>query len=132
MTRIENGEFAQLLGIDTISVDSQCVVCQMAVAGKRQPFGVLHGGANAVLIEHAASLLGLELCPEGRIPVGTRVVAEHLRPVRAGTLRAEARPLVVSQAGATMSVDVFDEAGARTARGELTLVFLREGSLDPR
>lgn len=130
MERIDSAEFAQLLGIELLESSPERVVCAMPVAGKRQPFGIMHGGANAVLVEHAGSLLGLELCPEGRIPVGTRVHAEHLRPVREGAVQAEARVLALSGAGATIGVDIRDDAGARTATGELTLVFLSRESLE--
>ena len=118
------GEIGALLGIEVREADRDHVLIAMPVEGKRQPFGLLHGGANAVLVEHAGSLLGALLCPEGLIPVGTRVEAEHLQPVREGIVTAVATASAVSSAGATISVDVRDEAGKRTARGELTLVFL--------
>ena len=130
MERIDSGEFAQLLGIEVIESSRERVVCAMPVAGKRQPFGIMHGGANAVLVEHAASLLALQLCPEGRIPVGTCVHAEHLRPVREGVVHAQARVLALTGAGATIGVDLRDDSGARTATGELTVVFLRRESLE--
>ncbi len=124
-----HGEFAELLGISVVSRGREAVRIDMDAEGKRQPYGILHGGANAVLVEHAASLLGAEICPQGTVPVGTRVSAEHLRPVRRGRLAATARVRSLSATGATIDVDIVDEAGRTTARGEQILVFLPSGRL---
>lgn len=124
MAKKTSGEFAALLDIELREADRNHVIITVPVEGKRQPYGLMHGGMNAVLVEHAGSLLGEQVCPEGLIPVGTRVEAEHLRPVRAGVVSAEATVLAQSSAGATISVDIRNDAGQRTSRGELTLVFI--------
>ena len=50
----------------------------------RQPFGLLHGGASAVLAETLGSMAGY-LCTEGdEALVGLEINASHLRAVREG------------------------------------------------
>ncbi|PZM94409.1 MAG: hypothetical protein DIU79_09745 [Actinobacteria bacterium] len=75
---IADEQLALKLGIEVIRWEPDVIVATMPVAGNRQPMGLLHGGANAVLAETLGSLaaathagpggtvLGLELsctCP---------------------------------------------------------------------
>ena len=127
MARMDmTSEFARTLGIEVCESSDNSVTICMPVAGKLQPYGVLHGGANAVLVEHAASLLAARHCPEGRIPVGSEVTTQHLRPVYSGSLRATAHILALSSVGATIEVDVYNDDARRSATGTLTVVFIDE------
>lgn len=124
MEKVELGEFGELCEIATIENTAEQVRVRMPVEGKRQPFGLLHGGANAVLVEHAASLLALHHCPDGRIPVGSEVSVQHLRPVREGYTEGRAKILALSTTGATIAVEVYDSLGNHTATGNLTVIFI--------
>ena len=58
------------MGIEFVTWTRDEVVGRMPVAGNRQPYGLLHGGASAVLAETLGSVLaGLNVLPE-RSPVG--------------------------------------------------------------
>ncbi len=63
---------------------------RLPVAGNRQPAGMLHGGANAVLVEQAASVLALLHAPEGKTAVGTELNVSQLRAATAGYVTARA------------------------------------------
>ncbi len=57
----------------------------------RQPFGLLHGGASAVLAETVASLGSVMLIdPDSERAAGVEINASHLRPVSEGSVHAEA------------------------------------------
>jgi hypothetical protein len=63
MSRVE--QIADKLGIEIVSMSHDEVVGTMPVAGNRQPFGLLHGGASGVLAETLGSTLAaLHSLPE--------------------------------------------------------------------
>ena len=124
MEEIGHGEFGELCEMTTIENTPERVCVRMPVEGKRQPFGLLHGGANAVLVEHAASVLALHYCPEGCAAVGSEVTVQHLRPVREGYVEGRAHMLALSSTGATIAVEIYDSQDNHTATGTLTVVFI--------
>ena len=59
-----------------------------------QPYGLLHGGLNAVLAESAASLGTNLYCQPDQFPVGLDITTHHLKAAQAGkTLTVIAKPL---------------------------------------
>jgi uncharacterized protein (TIGR00369 family) len=84
------------LGIRIIDVDPARVVGTMPVTGTRQPAGLLHGGANAVLAETLGSVAANLHAPPGRVAVGVELSYTHHRRPRHRRLHAAAhRPLDV-------------------------------------
>lgn len=100
-----------------------CTV-SMPTAHAHQPYGVVHGGINGVLVEHAGSLLALTNAPEGKIAVGTELSVSHVAPNATALVRATARVLKVTRSSFITSVIVSDERGEMTAAGRLTCVFI--------
>lgn len=108
------------MGIELISLSLDAVVGRMPVAGNRQPFGLLHGGANAVLAETLGSTLAaLHALPE-RFPVGIELSCTHHRSVTQGYVTGTARPLHVGRSSSTSEIVIVDEAGRRTCTAKLT------------
>lgn len=63
-------------------------------ARTHQPFGMLHGGASAALAETLGSIAAnLSVDPETHRCVGLEINANHVHPVREGTVTGVARPL---------------------------------------
>ena len=83
------------LGIRELEMTDDRVVLEMDVTPTvHQPFGLLHGGASAVLAESAASIGAFMNCdPATQYAVGIELNISHLRAKRSGTVRAEATPL---------------------------------------
>ena len=48
---IGGGQLAETMGIEILEASPERLVGRMPVEGNRQPFGLLHGGANVVLAE---------------------------------------------------------------------------------
>lgn len=112
------GALAETMGI-SLSLDDGIVVATMPVAGNTQPYGILHGGATAVLVETVGSVASAIASP-GRFPVGIELSVSHHRSASEGTVTARAEPLQVGRTLASFLIPVTDDAGKRLATGRLT------------
>ena len=110
------------MGIEIVEYSPDRVVATMPVAGNRQPYGLLHGGANAVLAEQAGSIAAALGAGEGRIAVGLELTCTHHRAVTEGQVTAVASPLHRGRSTATYDIEITDEKGRRTCSARLTCV----------
>ncbi|SHE97021.1 PaaI family thioesterase [Streptoalloteichus hindustanus] len=118
-------QLTERMGIQITSWDPDRVVGTMPVKGNRQPYGLLHGGANAVLAETLGSVAAaLHGAPE-RIAVGLELSCTHHRAAREGTVTGVCTPLHRGRTTATYEIVITDEDGKRTCSARLTCV-LRE------
>lgn len=72
-----------------------------------QPYGLVHGGINAVLAETAASLAANQFAPTGQVAVGVDLTTHHLRALSSGKIIAHAYPLHLGQRLQTWEVKTF-------------------------
>lgn len=119
-----------LLGIKLQETTPERVVATMPVTPQHhQPFGFLHGGASVALAETAASIGGYLNCPPGKAAFGLEINANHLRPVREGTLTATATPLHRGRSTQVWDVKIADERGQLICVGRCTVAVVDvEGS----
>ena len=111
---------ARRRGNELVRLSLTEVVGTVPVAGNRQPFGLLHGGANAVLAETLGSTLSaLHALPE-RFPVGLQLTCTHHRAATAGLVTGVARPIHIGRSTSTTEIVLTDEAGRRTCTAQLT------------
>jgi 1,4-dihydroxy-2-naphthoyl-CoA hydrolase len=110
------------MGIELVTLSLTEVVGTMPVAGNRQPFGLLHGGANAVLAEQAGSIAAALSAGEGRIAVGLELTCTHHRAATEGQVTAVASPLHRGRSTATYDIEITDENGRRTCSARLTCI----------
>ncbi|MCD0444079.1 hotdog fold thioesterase [Glycomyces sp. A-F 0318] len=120
------GELGDRMGVDVVEAAPERVVARMAVEGNRQPYGLLHGGASAVLVETLGSIGSMLHAGPGRIAVGVDLNATHHRAVRSGTVEAVATPIHRGRSTATYEVVVSDEEGRRVCTGRLTCMIRDE------
>lgn len=118
------GELALRMGVDILRADQDEVVLRLPVTGNRQPVGLLHGGANAVLVEHAASVLALLHAPQGKTAVGTELNVSQLRAATTGHVTARATIISRARSSVCSSVEIHDDDGVLTAVGRMTNVFI--------
>lgn len=90
-------------------------------ARTHQPFGLLHGGASALLAETLGSSAGGLCAPEGCGVVGIEINANHLRGVRAGIVTGTARPLHVGRSTQVWDIRIEDASGKPVCVSRLTL-----------
>ena len=108
------------MGIELVTLTREEVVGRMPVAGNRQPYGLLHGGASAVLAETLGSVLAaLHVLPE-RSPVGLELSCTHHRAAVEGWVTGTARPVHVGRSTSTSEIVIVDGQGRRTCTARLT------------
>jgi 1,4-dihydroxy-2-naphthoyl-CoA hydrolase len=74
-----------------------------------QPMGLLHGGANVVLIESLGSMASALLCDiKVEAPVGLEVNANHLKSVTSGFVKGIAKPIHIGKSTHVWHVDIVD------------------------
>lgn len=116
------GGVAELLGIEIEEMGPERVTATMPVTpDHHQPFGLLHGGVSVVLAETAASVGAYLAAPEGKGAAGIEVNANHVRPMREGTLTATATPLHTGQTTQVWEVKLRDEADRLVCASRCTL-----------
>lgn len=113
----------ELLGIDVIELTRDRVVLAMPVDERtRQPFGLLHGGASAALIETAASLGAWRNVDRTReVAVGLEINANHLRAKRDGVVRCVATPVHRGRTTQVWTATITDEQDRPVCVGRCTL-----------
>jgi len=95
----------------------------------RQPFGLLHGGASAALIETLGSVAS-SLCIDlsTHVPVGVEINANHLRSVREGYVFGTAKAIHLGRRTHVWNVTITDEAGKQVCVGRLTVMIIERNT----
>ncbi|MGX7052254.1 PaaI family thioesterase [Leuconostoc palmae] len=97
----------ELLGIKTELLTPEKTVISVKVSEKlMQPYGIVHGGINALLAETAASLAAKANLPLGFVPIGVDIQTHHLKSVSAGQLIATAVPINIGNTLQVWSVTI--------------------------
>lgn len=110
------------LGIVFTEIGPDFLRATMPVDGRtHQPFGLLHGGASALLAETLGSTAGGLAAPDGCGVVGIEINANHLRGVRSGIVTGTTRPLHVGRSTQVWEIRVEDAAGKLVCISRLTL-----------
>ncbi len=110
------------LGLVVTEAAPERVVATMPVKGNLQPYGLLHGGANAVLAEALGSISAALNAGEGRLALGLELSCTHHRGVRSGTVTGVATPIHVGRGTITCEIVITDESGKRSCTARLTCV----------
>ncbi len=108
------------MGIEILTCRPDLVVGTMPVEGNRQPIGIMHGGASAVLVETLGSLAAWIHAGPDRIIVGQELSCTHHRAVRSGLVTGVCRPLHVGRGVATYEIVISDDQERRACTGRLT------------
>ncbi|MTD16766.1 hotdog fold thioesterase [Nakamurella sp. YIM 132087] len=117
------GELGERMGMRFVSASLTEIVATLPVEGNRQPFGLLHGGASAVLAESIGSTLGLLLAPAGHVPVGIELNCTHHRSATGGTITGRGTVLQAGRTLATVAIAITDEQGRPICTARLTNLY---------
>lgn len=97
-----------------------------------QPYGLLHGGASALLAETLGSTGAMLCVGEGQGVVGIELNANHLRGVRDGLVTGTARALHVGRSTQVWDIRIEDARARAVCVARLTLaVIARPSPPDP-
>lgn len=114
------GRLGARLGVQILEASAERVVGTMPVEGNTQPYGLLHGGASAVLAETLGSVGSMLHGGSTRIAVGVDLNCTHHRGVRSGLVTGVATPLHRGRSTATYEIVITDEADRRVCTARLT------------
>ncbi|MGD9472574.1 MAG: hotdog fold thioesterase [Novosphingobium sp.] len=126
INRREERSLAQHLGITVIEIGADFVTSSMPVDERTlQPYGRLHGGASVALAETVGSLAAnLTLDPAREIAVGLEINANHVRPVKGGTVFGTARPESLGRTTQIWSIRIVDDQDRLVCISRLTIAVI--------
>jgi 1,4-dihydroxy-2-naphthoyl-CoA hydrolase len=108
------------MGIEFTDYDPNNVVATMRITGNRQPYGLLHGGASAVLAESLGSIAAALHAGPDNIAVGVELNCTHHRSATEGRVTGVCTPLHVGRTMSSFEIVITDENGRRTCTSRLT------------
>jgi len=114
------GALGKTMGIEWTYAAPERVAASMPVAGNTQPYGLLHGGASAVLAESLGSVAASMHAGHGRFAVGIELSLSHHRSAREGHVHGVATPLSLGRTLATYSIAIVDDNDKPVCTARLT------------
>ncbi|MEU9592418.1 PaaI family thioesterase [Streptomyces sp. NPDC048219] len=114
------GHLGSRMGVQVLEAAPERVVGTMPVEGNTQPYGLLHGGASAVLAETLGSVGSMLHGGSSKIAVGVDLNCTHHRGVRSGLVTGVATPVHRGRTTATYEIVISDEQERRVCTARLT------------
>ncbi|MGW6742956.1 hotdog fold thioesterase [Streptomyces sp. NPDC055025] len=124
------GHLGSRMGVEIVEASAERVVGTMPVEGNTQPYGLLHGGASAVLAETLGSVGAMLHGRSSKIAVGVDLNCTHHRGVRGGTVTGVATAVHLGRTTTSYEVVITDEQGRRVCSARLTCL-LRDATPRP-
>lgn len=124
------GGYDSAIGLRFVSATLQEIVAEVPVAAQHlQPYGLVHGGVYAGIIETVCSVgAALNALQHGRSAVGLENATSFVRAARDGVLCARAVPLVRGRRTQVWEARVEDREGNLLAHGKVRLLCLESGA----
>ena len=124
------GGFERSIGLQFTKVTRDELIAEVAIGPHlTQPYGIVHGGVYASIIETVASAgAAIFAMQHGKTSVGLENTTSFVRAVRAGTLVAVGRPVHRGRASQVWEVDVSDQQGTLAATGRVRTITLDAGA----
>ncbi|MFJ4598522.1 hotdog fold thioesterase [Streptomyces griseoluteus] len=114
------GHLGTRMGVQIIEAAPERVIGTMPVEGNTQPYGLLHGGASAVLAETLGSVGSMLHGGSSKVAVGVDLNCTHHRGVRSGLVTGVATPVHRGRSTATYEIVITDEQDRRVCTARLT------------
>ncbi|HEY0975311.1 MAG TPA: PaaI family thioesterase [Solimonas sp.] len=122
---VETAAYPHLLGFTLAEIDfDRCRIDLTIRPTHFQPFGIIHGGVLATLIDTATFWAGFLRLPEDAGLVNVDLKLNYLKAVTGGELRAEGRCLRPGRQISYTEASVRDASGELVAHGTSTLMAL--------
>lgn len=119
--RIQLGELDEKMGVKILEESVERVVATMPVAGNRQSFGLLHGGAMVALGEAVGSWAAvIHASTMGKVAVGMDISATHHKSSTDGMVKATATPISLGRTVTCHEVIIEHENGTRLCTVRIT------------
>jgi uncharacterized protein (TIGR00369 family) len=114
------GALADRMGMQLVEAARGRVVATMPVEGNTQPYGLLNGGASAVMAETIGSIAAALHAGPGHYPVGLDLNCTHHRAVTEGVVTGIATPITEGRTIASYDIRMTDDAGRPVCSARLT------------
>lgn len=114
------GQLGDRMGLVIVEASPERVVGTLPVKGNTQPYGLLHGGASAVLAETLGSVGAMLHGRSTKLAVGVDLNCTHHRGVSEGTVTGVATPVHRGRSTATYEIVITDEQDRRVCTARLT------------
>ncbi len=114
--------------IDTIEIDAADILLRLDNC-HLQPFGIVHGGVVATLIDTATFWAGFLRIPQESGLVNIDLKLNYLRPVQKGLLTAKGTCMKPGRSISYATAEVFDEEENLIAHGTSSLMILPDKGL---
>jgi 1,4-dihydroxy-2-naphthoyl-CoA hydrolase len=123
---LNKNTLGQSLGIEFTEVGNNYIVATMPVDDRtKQPFGLLHGGANVALAETLGSVASLLVVNrEVFIGVGVEINANHIKAVFSGKVKGICTPLNISGKNHVWDIKIYNEANELTCISRFTCTII--------
>lgn len=117
-----NNTLGQNLGITFTEYTANSITATMPVDERtKQPFGLLHGGANVALAETLGSVASLLVVnSELFIGVGVEINANHIKAVLKGFVKGICTPLNINGKNHVWDIKIYNEANELTCVSRFT------------
>jgi 1,4-dihydroxy-2-naphthoyl-CoA hydrolase len=114
------------IGIEFVEHGDDWLKARMPVDRRtHQPYGRLHGGASVALAETVASMAAsLTVDPAQNAVVGMEINANHIRPVRDGSVHAVAKAEAVGRTTQVWTIRITDEADRLVCLSRITMAVI--------
>ncbi|MBB5158597.1 PaaI family thioesterase [Saccharopolyspora phatthalungensis] len=120
------------MGIEITDWSADRLVGTMPVQGNRQPYGLFHGGASAVLAETLGSIAALLHAGPDRIALGVELSCTHHRAAKSGVVTGVATTVHNGHDTATYEIAITDEEHRRVCTAMLTCAIRRRPGTWPK
>ena len=118
----------QYLGIELLRFEPGKLWCRATVREELlTPFGNVHGGVLAAIIDHITGMVVYPLMPAGHWAATTEIKLNYVAPVQTGLLETESTVLAMTSRSAVVRGEVYYQGElACAAQGTLTIVAPRQ------
>ena len=124
------GGFNNAMGLTFIKATPDEYVAEIEITDHHmQPYGLVHGGVYAGMIETMCSTgSALTVWEENKSTVGLENNTSFLKAVRSGRLRCTARPLVLGKRSHVWEASIHDDKNRLVAAGRVRMMVLEPGA----
>ena len=122
----QKNTITELLGIEITDFGPDYFCGKMPVDHRTvQPYGLLHGGASAVLAESLGSIAGgMKVNRDTQTVVGVEINCNHLRSARDGWVYGKATPVKIGRKIQVWNIEIKNEDDKLVAVSRLTLAVI--------
>ncbi|HEY0678357.1 MAG TPA: hotdog fold thioesterase [Chitinophagaceae bacterium] len=126
IVRLGEGSMADYIGIEWTEIGENYLRARMPVDHRtKQPYGLLHGGASAVLAETLGSVGSALVVDHSKFYcVGLEINANHIRSAREGYVTGHASPIHLGRQTHVWDIRIYNEEDKLTCVSRLTVAIL--------